>query len=127
MARAGRKPKEFDRKEFEGLCALQCTQAEICSFFDCDHKTLTKWVKQEYHADYSQVYKEKAERGKISLRRWQFKQAEKSATMAIFLGKQYLGQTEKLEATVAEIDDDQRRAVTEFLNDNGTDTDIEEA
>jgi hypothetical protein len=106
---------------------MQCTQAEICAFFNCDHKTLTAWVKRYYGREYSLVAKEKAELGNISLRRWQFKQAEHNPTMAIFLGKQYLGQTDKQEVTVAEIGEDQRQAITEFLDDDGTDTDSAEA
>ena len=44
--------------------------------------------------------KELHECGKASLRRTQFKIAEKgNANMAIFLGKQYLGQTDKAEQT----------------------------
>ena len=36
--------------------------------------------------------------GKISLRRYQFRQAEKgNASLLIWLGKQYLGQTDKQE------------------------------
>lgn len=44
---------------------------------------------------FSDVYKRLSVKGKISLRRYQFQQAEKNVTMAIWLGKQYLGQTEK--------------------------------
>ena len=44
---------------------------------------------------FSDVYKRLSVKGKISLRRYQFQQAEKSTAMAIWLGKQYLGQTEK--------------------------------
>lgn len=36
--------------------------------------------------------------GKIALRRFQLQQAEKNPTMAIWLGKQYLGQTDKIES-----------------------------
>ena len=36
-------------------------------------------------------------KGKVSLRRYQFKLAEKSAPMAIFLGKNYLGQKDNIE------------------------------
>ena len=39
----------------------------------------------------------KREKGKISLRRAQFRLAEKSAAMAIFLGKNYLGQRDAVE------------------------------
>ena len=42
---------------------------------------------KEFHQKYSAA-------GKISLRRSQFRLAESNATMAIWLGKQYLGQRE---------------------------------
>lgn len=80
--------------DFEKLCALQCTQQEICDFLEVDHKTLTKWCKRTYGKDYSQVYSEKRSGGKVSLRRLQFRLAEKSAAMAIFLGKNILGQSD---------------------------------
>lgn len=76
---------------------MQCTMEEICSFFEITDKTLTKWCKRTYGMSFSETYKNKSAGGKISLRRAQFKLAEKSATMAIFLGKQYLGQTDKIE------------------------------
>lgn len=94
MGRAGRPKKEIKKLEFEKLCGLQCTQQEICDFLGVDHKTLTRWCKREYGAEYSQVYQEKRTNGKISLRRMQFKLAEKSAAMAIFLGKNILGQSD---------------------------------
>ena len=51
--------------------------------------------------NFSEVFKEKRGLGKISLRRSQWRLAEKSATMAIWLGKQYLGQKDQVEASVA--------------------------
>lgn len=89
----GRPRKEIDQKIFENLCALQCTEAEICAWFDITHKTLVAWCKRTYGKDFSHVFAEKREGGKISLRRSQWRLAEKSATMAIFLGTNYLGQT----------------------------------
>lgn len=94
MATRGPKKIELNKDEFEGLCRLQCTEIEICGWFGIDHKTLHRWCKDTYSQDYSQVYKEKAQAGRISLRRAQFRMAEKSAAMAIFLGKQYLGQSD---------------------------------
>ena len=92
--RPGRPTKDIKKMDFEKLCALQCTQQEICDFFEVDHKTLTKWCKRTYKKEYSQVYSEKKTGGKISLRRMQFRLAEKSAAMAIFLGKNILGQSD---------------------------------
>lgn len=82
---------KVDKRQFENLCGLHCTEAEICSFFDITDKTLTKWCKREYNMSFSEIYNKKRELGNISLRRNMFKQAEKNSTMAIWLSKQHLG------------------------------------
>ena len=89
--------KESDQKDFESLCALQCTKEEICGFFDVSDKTLENWCKRTYSEGFSEVFKKKRGKGKISLRRAQFRLAEKSASMAIWLGKQWLGQKDTVE------------------------------
>lgn len=35
MARTGRPRKEINEKLFENLCAIQCTEKEICSVLEC--------------------------------------------------------------------------------------------
>ena len=95
MARTGRPKKIINREQFEKLCALQCTQEEICGVLGVNSDTLNKFCKKEYKATFSEVFKEKRQRGKMSLRRSQFKLAEKNATMAIWLGKQYLDQRDR--------------------------------
>lgn len=92
--------KEIDQKYFENLCALQCTENEICSFFEITDKTLTSWCKRTYGKGFSDVYKEKREKGKISLRRAQMELAKKNAAMAIWLGKNYLGQKDSVDVNV---------------------------
>ena len=92
-----RPKKEIDKEQFEKLCGLQCTLEEICAWFDVTDKTLSNWCKTTYKQSFSEVFKQKREKGKISLRRSQFRLAEKSATMAIWLGKQYLGQKDSVE------------------------------
>ena len=96
-----RPKKEIDKRQFENLCKLQCTEIEVCSFFDITDKTLARWCKETYNKRFSEVFREKRAMGKISLRRKQWQLAEKNATMAIFLGKQFLGQTDKVENTLA--------------------------
>lgn len=91
----GRRPKVIDQKQFENLCGLQCTYDEICSWFDVTDKTLNSWCKRTYGKGFSEVFREKRGRGKISLRRTQWELAKKNASMAIFLGKQYLGQSDQ--------------------------------
>lgn len=94
--------KEIDQKQFENLCALQCTLEEICGWFDVTDKTLDSWCKRTYHASFSEVFKQKRGAGKISLRRSQWRLAEKNATMAIFLGKQFLGQRDSVDVAVTD-------------------------
>ena len=59
--------------------------------------TIENWCKRTYNETFSETFKKKCVAGKISLRRAQFRLAEKSAAMAIFLGKNYLGQTDHVE------------------------------
>lgn len=92
----GRPRKEIDQTNFEKLCGLQCTKEEICGFFDVTDKTLENWCKRTYKAGFSEVFAQKRGAGKISLRRYQFELAKKNANMAIFLGKNYLGQRDSV-------------------------------
>lgn len=87
------------KEEFEKLCSLQCTLLEICDFFDVEDDTLNSWCKKTYGTTFSEVFKIKRGKGQISLRRMQWKLAEKNTAMAIWLGKQYLGQADKVETT----------------------------
>lgn len=96
-----RHKSDFDRKQFENLCGLQCTKEEICNWFDTTDKTLESWCKRTYGHGFSEVFKQKRGIGKVSLRRSQWRLAEKSAAMAIWLGKQYLGQKDQPEIDVA--------------------------
>ena len=95
--KGGRPQKNIDKKTFENLCAIQCTKDEICGIFDIDEKTLTRWCKDTYNEGFSDVFKRKSQTGKMSLRRTQFKLAEKNPTVAMWLGKQYLGQRDNIE------------------------------
>lgn len=105
MAKMGRPQVQIDQKMFENLCALQCTADEIGSVFGCTDDTITNWCKRTYGETFSEVYKKHSAKGKISLRRYQFKMAERNPSMAIFLGKQWLGQTDRIEQTITEVED----------------------
>lgn len=92
---------KIDKKQFESLCGMQCTRREICSFFECDAKTLNEWCRREYGKTFSGVFEEKRGRGLVALRRNQMRLSESNAPMAIWLGKQYLGQQEHPNAQAA--------------------------
>lgn len=120
MAKRGRPKKEIDYNAVEKLASIQCTQEEIASFLDISVRTLTR------DEEFCRLYKKGMDNGKMSLRRHQWKLAERYPAMAIFLGKQYLGQTDKVETSVTHIDDSLRSEVEDFLNDTGTGTDTDE-
>ena len=106
--------KEIDKTQFENLCGLQCTLLEIASFFDCSHDTIERFCKREYDDTFTNVFNKYASRGKISLRRNQFALSKKSATMAIWLGKQMLDQEDKIQIETIEqsvIDDIEKQVI----------------
>ena len=96
--------KEIDQVEFEKLCALQCTKAEIAGFFNVSEDTVERWCKRTYKESFAVVFANKRSDGKISLRRSQFRLAEKDSRMAIWLGKQYLEQKEPIDEKRLEIE-----------------------
>lgn len=96
--KGGRPKKVIDQEQFEKLCGLQCTLDEMCCYFDCNTDTLEKWCKETYNKRFSDIFRIKKGSGKISLRRKQFEVAMAgNSTMLIFLGKNMLGQTDKIE------------------------------
>lgn len=90
---AGRPKKEIDYTTVEKLANIQCTQEEISSFLGISSRTLLRDEK------FKELFSKGRENGKMSLRRIQWKHAEKSVPMAIWLGKQYLGQKDVIEAS----------------------------
>lgn len=96
----GRPKAVIDKKTFEGLCFIQATKEEICSIFDVNEKTLTRWCKDTYNCGFYDILKEKSAGGKSSLRRAQWQSAQKgNVVMQIWLGKNWLDQRDKVENT----------------------------
>lgn len=104
MAKMGRPLKEYDKKTFEDLVGLGCTQEEICWFFrdgtgkTANVDTLSRWCKRTYGQTFQEyVRKNGAMALKIRLRQNQLELSKKNAAMAIFLGKNWLGQRDSFE------------------------------
>lgn len=81
-------------EQFKSLCGMLCTEKEICDFFSVSHDTLNRWCHDNFGMTFGEAWGKFTSFGKISIRRYQFKLAESNPTMAIWLGKQYLGQTD---------------------------------
>ena len=93
--KAGRPQKEIDVEQLGKLAALQCTYDEIAAWFGVDKSTISRRFATEIN--------EGREKGKISLRRKQWKLADTNANMAIFLGKNYLGQKDIQDGQLGDI------------------------
>ena len=87
------------------LFRSHCTQVEIAEWFGCSVDTIERAVKREKKIGFAEYYKKKSSKGKTSLRRIQFNLAKTNVTMAIWLGKQYLGQTDLPQPDEAELPD----------------------
>ncbi len=82
------RPKlDIDGEEVRKLAALHCTTAEIAAFYDCSRDTIEGRFSAELNKGRQQ--------GKMQLRDWQLQCARKgNVAMLIFLGKQYLKQSD---------------------------------
>jgi len=88
------RPKKYNinDKEVLKLASYGCTNTEIADFYGCDESLIRK--------SYSENLTKGRANVKIRLRKLQWQSAENgNVTMQIFLGKNILGQQDKIEQT----------------------------
>jgi predicted metal-dependent hydrolase len=86
--------RKVDANKVQMLASFGCQLTEIARFFSADESTIRK----KFHTE----IKVGREQMKIRLRQLQWKHAEQGNTaLLIFLGKQYLGQSDKNELELA--------------------------
>ena len=87
-ARSPKRKSRVDREKVEMLSSFGCTIMEIAKFFIVDESVIRK--------DYVEEVRRGKEQMKLRLRQLQWKFAEQGNTsLLIFLGKNYLNQTDK--------------------------------
>lgn len=88
-----------DWQKINNACAIQCTGEEIAHIMGFSYDTLERRIKETFNEPAADYIKRHAQGGKATLRRLQWKAANNGNTsMLIWLGKQYLGQTDKAES-----------------------------
>lgn len=113
---AGRPRKTWTDAEvelFEKLCGIMCTKSEVSSVLGIDVKTLDKLIAEHYPdtPTWGEAFELFSAAGKASLRRAQFQLAlDGDKTMLIFLGKNYLGQSDQ----GARAEEPKKQAVTKM-------------
>jgi len=110
----GRPRMDIDVEELKRLCRLNCTMEEIGAFFGCDKKTIERRYAEE--EDFQQAIDQGRGLGKLSVRRKQMQIMDEhnSAAMAIWLGKQILGQRDNQDITT-----DNKPININIINPNG--------
>lgn len=110
----GGRPKiEIDFDLLDKLCQMQATLVEVAGFFDCSEDTIDRRIHEEFGICFAEYLKKKSAKGKISLRRSQFQSAVEKGNVAmqIFLGKQWLGQSDNPQAGTEVFD-----KIADFIN-----------
>lgn len=108
----GRPKLIIDYSQFEKLCEIQCTEEEIAYQLGVSVDTLESRIAEHYKEKvldkktgkvknkgltFSEAYKRFTAGGKVSLRRAQYVEAvdKKNTSMMIWLGQQYLDQSNR--------------------------------
>ena len=100
----GRPSIEFTKEtwaELNKMAQILCTKNEMADWLGCSEDTLERKIKEKYDVNFAAWYGKYSVGGKKSLRRVQYEKAVRDGNvpMLIWLGKQILGQSEKVDAT----------------------------
>jgi len=107
--------KDINFDDVNRLCAIGCTEREVCSDLGISVVTLDKALHERFDMTWKEYFNENNDKFKVSLRRLQFRSAEgdfdedgnkyrayPSVPMQIWLGKQFLNQSDKQEQKIEE-------------------------
>ena len=111
----GRPRKQIDWEVADKAAALFCTGEEIANLCKVSYDTLERRIKEQGYDNFADWYGQKTADTTKSLRRKQLEMALKGdRVMLIWLGKNLLGQAEKVEQT----NTDKQVYVNVFENEN---------
>jgi hypothetical protein len=111
--RKGRPPVEIDEVQLAALGAMHATYEEIAAFFNCTKRTIIKKLKKEA---LRLAFENGKHRGKLNLRRLQWKHANGEGSgainMTIHLAKHWLGETDKTALVTNNVQNNNTLALT---------------
>ena len=110
---------KIKQDQFENMCGIQCTEEEIAAVFGVSVDSLQRWCEATYGRRFADIFREKRQFGKASLRRRQWLKAtdEGDTTMLIFLGKQYLGQADRISQSITAVTGETRDQLAEIMDE----------
>lgn len=110
--KGGRPKTILDYDKIYSLAQVMATYDEIANVLGVSISKL------ENDDEFKRVYKKGTDTGRTSLRRYQFIQAQNNPTMAIWLGKQWLGQRDIPESEDEKVKVFIKNDLPKIINDN---------
>lgn len=102
MSKMGRPIKSVDLDKLARVCQYPMTNEDIAAILDVSVDTITRVIKKEFGITFAEYKDQKQSSMRFTLLAKQLEVAKSgNVAMLIFLGKQYLGQSDKQEATVS--------------------------
>jgi methylphosphotriester-DNA--protein-cysteine methyltransferase len=101
MGKMGRPIKTVDLEKLARVCQYPMTNEDIAAILDVSVDTISRIVKKEYGITFAEYKAQKQSSLRFTLLAKQIEVAKNgNVSMLIWLGKQYLGQSEKVEQRV---------------------------
>jgi len=98
-----RPKKNFDYDKLDAILQFGATLFECEDILEVSESTLKRRIKSKYKCSFEHLRDKKMSKAKQNLRRKQYETAMAgNVTMQIWLGKNWLGQTDKVEQSIAE-------------------------
>lgn len=133
MAKRGRTAKEVDKEIFEALLHVGAPRGVIVDYFDWKMRTksdgeegitdasVDRWCKRTYGCNFAEMIKKGDASRIVTILQNQMSLSKKSASMAIYLGKVYCGQSDEPSVNV-EQKDESMKAMGEYFADKKRNT-----
>ena len=116
MAKLGRPQITVNWKAVDAMCMHHATHREISCFLGISEDTLSRAALRDHETTFAAYCEQKRLAANVRLREMQWEFAAKgNPALLIFLGKQYLGQMDKVDHTTA---GESLKIVNEFVHGN---------
>lgn len=115
MARTGRPPTPIDASKLDVMMQYGATCSEVANEFNCSEDAIVRYIKRNYKMNYAEYSHKKKGSVRMRLRTKQVELALKgNIPMLIWLGKNILGQSDKMEHATQLSEEDIRKGVFDF-------------
>lgn len=110
--------REIIIEDLVELIDIQCTLQEVAGFFRVSQEVIIRRCQEYFGLTFGELKEQvlgDGAKGKVSLRRYQLAQAKSNPVMAIWLGKNWLGQTDKQKDEVEQDAQERANAIAGLL------------